>query len=173
MSRSLLLVLIAVLVESACGASGYSPTGSLTAPGPTTIVGASSDATPIAVGETVSGVVALSDPACDTDIMTDAPDPCQRFAVTPLKSGTLHVQVSSAGPDWLALRVAGLGSYGTTSVVGAATVAAGTTYEVSVALHAPVDGNTSQAFELSTSLSDRVTCDSRASRITDRPCLSR
>ena len=113
----------------------------------------SSTATPIILGQTIAGTVNLSDPPCDTQFLTDAPDPCQRFAITPATSGALRIHVSSPGPGWLALRVGGNKTYGVTTVDGAASVNAGATYEVSVAAHA---GNpASQTFELSTTMDSR------------------
>jgi hypothetical protein len=113
--------------------------------------GTSPNAIPIALGQTVTGVVTLSDPACDTR-HDDVPDPCQRFAIAISTSGMLKVQVISQGPSTLTLRVGSVRRYGVTAVSGAAAVQAGATYEVSVALHDPVGGNTSQMFELATSL---------------------
>jgi hypothetical protein len=154
MCKSLFLVLLGVFAVSACEGSYSAPILTAPGPGPTIIVGASSNANPIAIGETVTGVVKLSDPFCVADPIEPG-DPCQRFAVTPSESGTLRVQVTSPGPGWLTLRVASeVGSYGTTSVSSVVDVVAGSTYEVSVALHAPAVGDTSQAFELSTALAD-------------------
>lgn len=150
MARPFLLLVTAVVAAMACGES-RNPNAIPLQPSatPSATPGAAPNATPIVVGQTVGGTVYASDPPCDTHFLTDAPDPCQRFVITPSVSGKLRVHVSSPGPDWLALRVGSNRSYGVTTVEGATDVTAGLTLELSVALHT---GGTSQAFELSTTM---------------------
>ena len=62
-------------------------------------------------------------------------------------------ELSSAGPSELALKIAGLvRGYDVNRIEGSANVSAGQRYEVSVALHYAKNGNTNQAFELTTRL---------------------
>jgi len=157
--RALLLLTTGFVVTVACSGS-HMPAGVPTAPSPSSptvtsppVVGASSTAIPISVGQTVRATVALSDAACDTHFLTDAPDPCLRYAIASPTSGQLRIHVSSGGPSWLALRVGQVvRGYGVEMVDGAVDVIAGDTYEVSVALHQTVGANRSQSFELTTSL---------------------
>jgi hypothetical protein len=64
----------------------------------------------------------------------------------------LKVQVTSPGPSALTLLDGSHPKWGVRAVNGAVGVEAGSTYEISVALHDAVGGNTSQTFELTTSL---------------------
>lgn len=146
-------LLATLLLSMACNGS-QNPAAPTTMPGPPQAPpGASPNAIPIALGQTVTGVVALSDPVCDAGSPGDL-EPCQRFAVAIPTSGVLKVQVTSTGPSGLTLRVAfGGPSWGVTALSGAVGVQAGSTYEISVSLHdarAP-----SQTFELTTSLEPR------------------
>jgi hypothetical protein len=115
-------------------------------------VASPSATTPITLGQTLTGVVRLSDLPCEELFDGHDEGPCQRFAITIPTSGTLNVHVTSPGPSWLALRVGSARTtYGVTAVDAAATVQAGS-YEFSVALHEAVNGNADQTFELTTSL---------------------
>lgn len=126
--------------------SGPSTIGA-TPPGPPTAQpGTSASAIPIAVGQTVTHTVMLSDPTCD------ATEPCQRFAVVPSSSGVLRVHVKSRGPMGLTLTVGSRRVWGTTELTHAVTVRAGSSYEISVAIHDPIGGSASQTFELTTSV---------------------
>jgi hypothetical protein len=79
--------------------------------------------------------------------------PCAQFAIVPETSGILWVRLSSAGPSELALRIAGLvRGYDVKQIEGSASVIGGQKYEVSVALHYAMNGNTDQLFELTTKL---------------------
>jgi hypothetical protein len=101
------------------------------------------------VGETISGVVSLSDPLCEPGHPADPPEPCQRFAIAIPTSGVLRVHVTSRGPYGFTLGIGALRQWGATVI---ASVQAGSTYEISVALHGVIAGLSSQAFELTTSL---------------------
>jgi len=141
-------LLAVLMVSTACdgpAAPSATPAPSL----PLTRPGASPNAIPIALGHTVSGVVSLSDPPCETGY---GPEPCQRFAIAISTSGVLKVQVTSPGPSGLTLLDGSYPKWGVTALSGAVSVQAGSTYEISVALHDAVGGNTSQTFELTTSL---------------------
>lgn len=148
-------LLAVLLVSTACGDGIQLPAAPSVPPGPPLAPpGASPNAIPIALGQTVAGVVTLSDPPCDPGFPTD-PEPCQRFAIAISTSGVLKVQVTSTGPSTLTLRVGfGAPSWGVTAVSGAVGVQAGSTYEISVAIHDP-GAATSQKFELATSLEPR------------------
>jgi len=152
--RHLVPCLLAVLLVSMACNGSQNPAAPSAPPGPPLAPpGASPNAIPIALGQTVSGVVTLSDAVCDSG-SSDPPEPCQRFAIAISTSGVLKAQVTSRGPSGLTLRVGfGAPSWGVTAVSGAVGVQAGSTYEISVALHdarAP-----SQTFELTTSLEPR------------------
>ena len=61
--------------------------------------------------------------------------------------------MSSAGPSELALKIAGLvRGYDVKQIEASARVIGGQKYEVSVALHNAMNGNTGQIFELTTRL---------------------
>ena len=141
------MMMIAV-VASACHSSGWPTTPSVLAGAPLATAGASSGAVPIALGETVSRVLTLRDPPCAGPIGTEAPEPCQRFAISVRASGLLRVRVESPGPAGLTVRVGSVLQWGM-AVNAAVTVAANETYEISVALH---DGSADQPFQLTTSL---------------------
>lgn len=147
-------LLAVLLVSMACDGSQNPAAPSATPGPPLAPPGASPNAIPIALGQTVSGVVTLSDAVCDSG-SSDPPEPCQRFAIAISTSGVLKAQVTSPGPSGLTLGVGLVRQWGVTAVSAAAGVQAGSTYEISVALHAAVGGNTSQRFELTTSLEPR------------------
>jgi hypothetical protein len=153
--RTILPALIAgLVVTAACDRPNRAiPTAPTVTAVPIAAAAAAPKGTPISVGQTVRATVTASDAPCDTHFLTDAPDPCLRYAVAPSASGRLRVRVTSAGPSWLTLRIGEeLRLYGIQDVDGTVSVSAGAMYEVSVALHQAVAGNTSQPFELTTSL---------------------
>jgi hypothetical protein len=153
---------VVTILSGICGCSGnnrtWSPTAA-TAPAPSAPLGApsalpgtSSTAIPLSLGQTVSGSVTLSDPTCDP-LSTDPPEPCQRFAIAIPTSGVLQVQLTTRGPYSFTLGIGpSIRQWGTTV---AASVQAGSTYEISVALHGRIEGIPSQTFELTTSLGPR------------------
>lgn len=153
--RNSLVILATFCALSACNkrADGpflASPTAPTTPIGPPRAnPGASVDAVRIAVGETVGGVVSLSDRTCDSGNSFDPPEYCRRFAIAVPTSGVLRVNVASSGPYSLTLGIGPLRQWGTTI---SASVEAGSTYEISVALHGVIPGVTSQSFELTTRL---------------------
>ena len=144
-------VVAALFAAAACNESRNSlvipttPTVSI----PRALPGAPPTATPISVGQNVRATVALSDTPCE---FGHGPEPCVQFAIVPATSGLLWVQLSSAGPSGLALKIAGVVRYGVSRIEGTANVSAGQTYEVSVSLNDARNGNTQQPFELTTSL---------------------
>ena len=148
MAHRLASVMVA-MAASACNSGGVGPTTpSVLAGAPLATAGASSGAVPIALGQAVSGVLTLLDPPCAGPIGSEAPEPCQRFAISVRASGLLRVRVESPGPAGLTVRVGRVLQWG--MVVNASVVvAAGETYEISVALH---DGSANQPFQLTTSL---------------------
>jgi len=148
--RNGLAVVTILCTVSACGGGGTAqlptaPTATVGAPsGPP---GASPNAIPIALGETITRVVTVSDPPCVTSW---GPEPCLRFSVAISTSGILRVQVTYPGPNGLTLWVNSIASWGVNEATGTARVQAGETYEIAVSMHDPQ--TTSQAFELRTSL---------------------
>ena len=113
-------------------------------------VGAAPRAIPISVGQTVRATVTLADAPCD---LGHGPQPCVRYAIVPVLSGGLLVQLSAPGPNELALVIgAVLSGYGVDRIEGSVRVSEGLTYEVSVALTDAKAGSTSQVFELTTSI---------------------
>lgn len=142
------MVIMIAMTASACNSSGGPTTPSVLAGAPLATAGASSGAVPIALGETVSRVLTLLDPPCAGPIGTEAPEPCQRFAISVRASGLLRVRVESPGPAGLTVRVGSVLQWGM-AVNAAVVVAAGEIYEISVALH---DGSVDQPFQLTTSL---------------------
>lgn len=70
---------------------------------PRALPGAPPNATPISVGQNVRATVTLSDTPCE---FGHGPEPCLQFAIVPSTSGLLWVQLSSAGPSMLALKIA-------------------------------------------------------------------
>jgi hypothetical protein len=160
MIKDSMFLVAALVVTLACERSQTSfaiPTSpSATIPpivaAPTPPGGAAPTATSISVGQTVRAAVTLSDGACDK-YLTEAIDPCLRYAIVPSEAGLLRVQLNSPGPSELALRIGGV-VYGYTveRIEHTVRVSAGVTYELSVALHNAKSGNTSQLFELTTSL---------------------
>ena len=94
--------------------------------------------------------VTLADAPCD---LGHGPQPCVRYAIVPVLSGGLLVQLSAPGPNELALVIgAVLSGYGVDRIEGSVRVSEGLTYEVSVALTDAKAGSTSQVFELTTSI---------------------
>jgi hypothetical protein len=106
--------------------------------------GVSPNAIPIGLGETVTRVVTPSDPPYETRW---GPEPCLRFSVQSSTSGVLKVRLTHA--TGLTLWVGSTPSWDVNEITSAARVQAGGTYEIAVSLH---DSQTSQAFELTTSL---------------------
>jgi hypothetical protein len=109
-----------------------------------TLSGVSPDAIPIGLGETVTRVVTPSDPPYETRW---GPEPCLRFSVQISTSGALRVRLTHA--TGLTLWVGSTPSWDVNEITSASPVQAGGTYEIAVSLH---DSQTSQAFELTTSL---------------------
>jgi hypothetical protein len=144
------LAVASLLCVCACGGSGATPSPSTTTPAVAQArPGASPNAVSIALGQTVSGVVAVSDAVCESHT-TDPSEPCQRYAIAIATAGVLRVLVKSPGPSGLTLSVGSLRRWGVTTLSAAAGVEAGSTYEISVGLHDAASA--SQAFELTTSL---------------------
>jgi len=123
------------------------PTAPSVTPSPQPTSPVSPNAIPIALGETVTRVVTVSDPPCVTSWGSE---PCLRFSVAISTSGTLRVRVTFPGPTGLTLWVNSIPSWGDHEATGTARVQAGGTYEIAVSMHDPQ--TTSQAFELATSL---------------------
>jgi hypothetical protein len=151
--RSLMSFLLAALVVSTACDGSHTSLRSPTAPSastgpPPATPGASPNATPINLGQAVTGVLTLADPPCGTAGSSDPPEPCRQFAITVPTSGILSVQATTPGPSGLTLQVGGALRWGY-SVTGTAMVQGGATYTLSVALHG---GTTSQTFELTTTL---------------------
>ena len=153
---ALLFVVATLFVTAACNESRASlviPTSPSPAPSanvPRAFPGAPPTATLISVGQAVRATVALSDAPCE---FGHGPEPCLQFAIVPSTSGLLWVQLSSAGPSLLALKIAHVvRGYSVNRIEGTANVSAGQTYEVSVSLNAAEGGNTSQLFDLTTKL---------------------
>ena len=149
-------LLVALLACAACGSSQpvlqnpVAPSAPLPPPAPPPAPPPPLPPAPISLGETVTGVVNLSDPGCDPAFPFE--DPCKRFSIAIPTTGTLKVHVASPGPRTLTLRVGTLRVYGMSAVSGSIAVQAGSTYEISVALHDHVGGDYSQPFELTSSL---------------------
>ena len=146
------LVVVALFVTAACSEPGriVLPSSPSTLVGPPALPGAPSTATPISVGQSVRATVTLSDRTCDVDQHLQ---PCSQFAIVPETTGLLWVRLSSAGPSELALKIAGLvRGYDVKQIEASARVIGGQKYEVSVALHNAMNGNTGQIFELTTRL---------------------
>ena len=146
---ALLFIVAALLMTAACSEPGRlllpaSPSPVATIPRATT--GAPATATPISIGQTVKAIVALSDTPCE---FSWGPEPCLQFSIVPVTSGLLWVQVSSAGPSELGLRIATeVALYSVGRMEGKALVTAGSTYAVRVSLHNAAGGNVAQSFEL-------------------------
>ncbi|MEO8681595.1 MAG: hypothetical protein ABI665_21290 [Vicinamibacterales bacterium] len=137
-------------VSAACGErpAGYAAPASPT-PIPTT-VGAPPTTTVISVGQTVRATVTPADAPCD---LGHGPQPCVRYRLVPVVAGGLRVQLSAPGPNELALLINGLVTgYGVERVETTVVVRAGLAYDVTVALTDARSGSTSQAYELTTSL---------------------
>jgi hypothetical protein len=143
--RRVSCLLAVLLVWPACGGSQpvlRNPIApSVTLPAPSLV---SPNAIPIGLGETVTRVVAVSDPPYKTEW---GPEPCLRFSVQISTSGVLRVRLTHA--TGLTLWVDSVPSWDVYVSTGAARVQGGGTYEIAVSLH---DSQTSQAFELTTSL---------------------
>lgn len=115
---------------------------------PSALPGASQDATPIVVGQSMAHVVTAADPPCGIELPPEQPEPCRRFAVSTATSGVLKVRLTSPGPNELTLRFASRMYWGTT-IEASARVESGATYEIAVALHG---GKGGQPFELRATL---------------------
>jgi hypothetical protein len=151
MRHSVSFLLAVLLASTACNDSQdvlRIPTAPTATAGPPPVSGGAPNATPISLGQTVSGLLTLSDPSCGTALGSEPPEPCQQFAITVPTSGILRVRATTPGPSGLTLRVGSALHWGF-AVTGAAAVQAGSTYTISLALHT---GTTSQTFELATSL---------------------
>lgn len=103
------------------------------------------------IGEVVHGLVRASDPHCDADIMSDAPDPCVWFAVTAPQDELLQVRVTwPTARTWLALWLAGRSheaGNSNTSLVTTIQAPAGRAWGFAVALHDNPNGD-SQTFDV-------------------------
>jgi hypothetical protein len=139
------------LAAAACGDEGLAavPTAPSLTTAPTVApTPVSTNAIPIALGETVARVVADLDPVIET---TWGHEPAQRFSVVAPRAGVLNVRVTSPGPTGLTVWVNTTPRWGTVhEVVSAARVQGGRTYEIAVSMHDV--HSTTQAFELTTSL---------------------
>lgn len=152
MCRPVSYALVVLMASTACSEPTPLPRSPTSA---SAVPSVSPDATSIGLGQVVTGTVTLADKSCEPDFPGDPPEPCQRFAIAISTSGVLTARVTSAGPSALTLRVGPEREWGVTDLSTATGVAAGSTYEIAVALHDAVGGNTSQAFELTTSLTPR------------------
>ena len=146
-TTALPFVVSALLVTAACSEPRglifpSSPTVSI----PGALPGAPPSATPITVGQTVRATVTLSDQRCE---FTWGPEPCVEFSIVASETGVLWVQLSSAGPSELGLKIAAEGAgYHVNRIERKALVSAGTKYAVRVSFHNAPKGIVDQAFEL-------------------------
>jgi hypothetical protein len=111
----------------------------------------STDAIRVVVGQRLDAVVTLQNFPCNSSVMTDAPDPCQRFVLDAPVDGYLTITVGwPRTGTWLVLRVNGaVIGYGTDSLSHRLFVHAAESVTFSVGLHA---GSTAQAFQIITDL---------------------
>lgn len=117
---------------------------------PRALPGAPPNATPISVGQEVRATVTAFDTPCE---FSWGPEPCVEFSIVPSTSGSLWVRLSSAGPSELGLRIAAeVAGYDVNRIERSALVSAGSTYAVRVSLHFARDGNTNQAFALTSGI---------------------
>ena len=140
---------LATLAGCSQGRGSFSTPTSPSSSTPVTVV-AVPRATPISVGQTVRATVTMADAPCD---LGHGPQPCVHYAIVPAQSGGLSVQLSSPGPNELALVIGAVVSgYGVARIEGSVRVSEGLAYQVSVALTDAKAGSTSQTFELTTVL---------------------
>jgi hypothetical protein len=152
--RPRVCALLAVfLVSTACDRAVRNPIAPSALPPPPVSTAPAPPAaarTSIALGQTVTGLIAMSDPPCDTSSGNEY-EPCQRFAVAIPQAGVLRVRVTTPGPLGLAVRFGTDLRWGYT-LSNMVNVAAGSTYAIDIALHGSGE---SQTFELTTSLEPR------------------
>jgi hypothetical protein len=142
--RRVCYLLAVSLVWTACSGS-KSVLPNPIAPGvPLAPSGASPSAIPVGLGETVTGVVTVSDPPYLTSW---GPEPGLRFSVQTSTSGILRVRLTPG--SGLTLWMDSMPSWGVNEITGTTRVQGGGTYEIAVSLH---DRQTNLAFELTTAL---------------------
>jgi hypothetical protein len=142
-----------VLASPGCdrGSTPTLPTGPTIVPPPPAPPPGSTDAIRVVVGQRLEAVVTPQDFPCDSSVMTNAHDPCQRFVVDAPVDGYLTITVGwPRTATWLVLRVNGaVIGYGTDSLSHRLLVHAAESVTFSVGLHA---GSTAQAFQIMTDL---------------------